>query len=44
MFDEERLPLAGPPSAPGEHNRQVYGDWLGLDQAGLELLFAGKVI
>ncbi|MBV8086656.1 MAG: CoA transferase [Chloroflexi bacterium] len=43
-FDGHRLPSAAPPPARGEHNPDVYGGWLGLNEAELELLYAKGVI
>jgi crotonobetainyl-CoA:carnitine CoA-transferase CaiB-like acyl-CoA transferase len=44
LFDGERPPAAAAPPSLGEHNQEIYGDWLGLSAAELELLAARGVV
>jgi crotonobetainyl-CoA:carnitine CoA-transferase CaiB-like acyl-CoA transferase len=44
LFDGERPAPAGPPPACGKDNDALYGEWLGLGPADLELLSARGVV
>lgn len=44
LFDGERPPAAGPPPKSGQDNTNVFGRWLGLGPADLELLAARRII
>jgi benzylsuccinate CoA-transferase BbsE subunit len=44
MFDDERLAVAGPPPAIGEHNASVFGDGLGATLSDLMLMFGRGTI
>jgi crotonobetainyl-CoA:carnitine CoA-transferase CaiB-like acyl-CoA transferase len=44
LFDGVRPPAAQPPPSCGHHNGEVYGDWLGMSAAQLELLAARGII
>jgi crotonobetainyl-CoA:carnitine CoA-transferase CaiB-like acyl-CoA transferase len=44
LFDGARPAAAGPAPSCGEHNAAVYGTWLGLQPADLELLAARGVV
>jgi crotonobetainyl-CoA:carnitine CoA-transferase CaiB-like acyl-CoA transferase len=44
LFDGERPEPAGPPPACGQDNGALYGEWLGLGPADLELLSARGVV
>jgi crotonobetainyl-CoA:carnitine CoA-transferase CaiB-like acyl-CoA transferase len=44
LFDDQRPVPAGPPPSCGQDNVAIYGDWLGLGAADLELLAARGVI
>jgi crotonobetainyl-CoA:carnitine CoA-transferase CaiB-like acyl-CoA transferase len=44
LFDGTRPPAAAPPARCGAHNREIYGEWLGISASELELLAARGVI